>query len=152
MNAGSILQVESVAPTRTSEGAPTMALRLTRFAALTLIVLLATGQARAETKTIARCGAGFLEDVDGYPVLHLKGTPYEMGYQQGALLREHIRENMDNLLVKRADQMVELGFLKVKPRVAIDSIANFQKKFVPPKYYDELRGLAAGADIKYADA
>ena len=52
-----------------------MALRLTRFAALTLIVLLANGQARAETKTIARCGAGFLEEVDGYRVLHIKGDP-----------------------------------------------------------------------------
>ena len=102
-----------------------MALRLTRFAALTLIVLLANGQARAETKTIARCGAGFLEDVDGYRVLHLKGTPYEMGYQQGALLRDDIRENVHYLFdVKAKEMKVELGGVKLlDPRRVISGIA-----------------------------
>ncbi|MCP6769329.1 hypothetical protein NL529_31225, partial [Klebsiella pneumoniae] len=38
-------------------------------------------------QTVARCGAGWLELIDGYPVLHLKGTPYEMGYQHGALMK-----------------------------------------------------------------
>ena len=42
--------------------------------------------ATANCETIARCGEGWLEQIDGYPVLHLKGTPYEMGYQHGALL------------------------------------------------------------------
>ena len=42
-----------------------MAPRFTRYATLTLLVLLAKGQACAGTKTIARCGAGFLEEVDG---------------------------------------------------------------------------------------
>src|SRR5438046_1714468 len=37
-------------------------------------------------ETIARCGAGWLETIDGYLVLHVKGTPYEMGYQHGALV------------------------------------------------------------------
>ena len=31
-----------------------------------LLLLLASPLARAETKTIARCGEGFLEEVDGY--------------------------------------------------------------------------------------
>lgn len=43
---------------------------------------------RGETRTIARCGKGWLETIDGYPVVHVKGTPYEMGFQHGALLRE----------------------------------------------------------------
>ena len=87
-----------------------MALRLTRFAALALIVLLASAPARAETKTLARCGAGFLEQVDGYRVLHLKGTPYEMGYQQGALPRDDIRENVHYLFdVKGKEMKVELA-------------------------------------------
>jgi hypothetical protein len=124
-----------------------------RLALIMLVALWALAALPRESaaQTVARCGKGWLELVDGYPVLHLKGTPYEMGYQHGALYKEHIRENMDNILVKRAEQMIDLGIVKVKPRVAIDSIANFQKKFVPQKYYDELRGLAAGADIKYAD-
>ena len=42
-------------------------------------------------ETIARCGDGWLERIDGYPVLHVKGTPFEMGYQHGALLKESVR-------------------------------------------------------------
>ena len=69
-----------------------------RPSALFLFAILAACQAPgAETKTLARCGAGFLEDNNGYRVLHLKGTPYEMGYQQGALLRDDIRENVHYL-------------------------------------------------------
>lgn len=37
-----------------------------------------TAQAGA-TRTLARSGDGFLEEIDGYRVLHLKGEPYEMG-------------------------------------------------------------------------
>ena len=69
---------------------------MVRWVACGLLVLTGTcfevaPSARAETKTIARCGQGFLESVDGYRVLHLKGTPYEMGYQQGALLKDDIK-------------------------------------------------------------
>src|SRR6185436_231401 len=59
---------------------------------------LATLTAVARAETIARCGQGWLERVDGYLVLHLKGTPYEMGYQHGALLKDHIRENLRYLV------------------------------------------------------
>ncbi len=44
-------------------------------------------------ETVARCGQGWLEMIDHYPVLHLKGSPYEMGYQHGVLLKESVREN-----------------------------------------------------------
>jgi hypothetical protein len=60
---------------------------------------------------------------------------------------------MENILVKRIEQTVDVGgFLKVKPRFAIDMITSIQKDFVPQKYYDELRGLAAGSGLKYEDA
>lgn len=122
-------------------------------AALVVIVaLLAVWSREGAAQTVARCGKGWLELVDGYPVLHLKGTHYEMGYQHGALYKEHIRENMHNLLVKRGEEKLKYGPITVKPRGMIDSIARIQQKFVPQKYYDELRGLAAGADLKYEDA
>ncbi|MBS0264379.1 MAG: peptidase C45 [Planctomycetes bacterium] len=125
--------------------------RLTVFCLLVL-VFVASAVRDASAQTVARCGQGWLELVDGYPVLHLKGTPYEMGYQHGALYKQHVRENMDNLLVKRGDQTVQVGPLKVKPRSVIDSITAVQKKHVPEKYWEELRGLSAAADIKYQDA
>ena len=79
--------------------------RLTRFAALSLLVMVWAFPAPAQTKTTSRCGAGFLENHNGYRVLHLKGTPYEMGYQQGALLRDDIRENVHYLFDVKGKEM-----------------------------------------------
>ena len=82
----------------------------TQIAAFLLVMLAVAGPiARAETKTLARCGAGFLEEVDGYRILHVKGEPYEMGYQQGALLRDDIRENVRFLFEVKAKDMKEIG-------------------------------------------
>ena len=108
---------------------------------------------RAETKTLARCGAGFLEEVDGYRVLHVKGEPYEMGYQQGALLRDDIRENVRFLFdVKAKELKVELGGLKLlDPKRAIQGIAAGQRKFVPERFFDEMRGIADGAGLDVQD-
>lgn len=102
-------------------------------------------------QTVARCGQGWLERIDGYPVLHLKGSPYEMGYQQGALLRESIRQNMHNLLVVKGDESIKLGFVSVRPRTVIESITLIQRSFVPQKYFDEMEGVAAGAEVKPRD-
>lgn len=119
------------------------------WTALCLAVLQATGSAQ----TVARCGEGWLELIDGYPVLHLKGSPYEMGYQHGALLKESVRANLHNLLQVRADvPLAEAGPLKVKPRDLIRTIIEIQKKHIPEKYFEEMRGLAAGAEIDLDDA
>ena len=103
--------------------------------------------------TVARCGQGWLETIDGYPVLHLKGTPYEMGYQHGALLREHCRQNMKTILIDKAEEvkLVEFGPLKVTPRTAIDMIVAFQEPHVSPRYFEEMEGLAAGSGLSVAD-
>ena len=116
--------------------------------ALGLVVFLAVAPlaAQAESKTVARCGAGFLEEVDGYRVLHVKGTPYEMGYQQGALLKDDIRENVRYLFeVKAKELKLEVGGLNLlDPKRAIQGIAAGQKKFVPARFHEELRGVADG--------
>lgn len=117
-----------------------------------LLFLTIAGQAiRAET--VARCGDGWLERIDGYLVLHLKGTHYEMGYQHGALLRDHVRQNLHNLLEVRGDEVLaEIGPLAIKPRQLIETIVKVQRPYVPQKYLDEIRGLADGAEIKFEDA
>jgi hypothetical protein len=102
-------------------------------------------------QTVARCGQGWLEKIDGYPVLHLKGSPYEMGFQQGALLKQAILKNMDNILVQKGEERIQVGFLKLRPRDAIEAIVNIQRPFVPAKYFDEMDGVAAGAGIKTKD-
>lgn len=126
-----------------------------RFCGIYLVILSIViwfSPGAADAQTIARCGAGWLEKVDGYLVLHVKGTPYEMGYQQGVLLKEDVRKNMYNLLNDKGDTtLVELGPIKLKPRQAIETIIQIQKPYTPQKYVDEMRGLAAGAEIAYVD-
>ncbi len=119
---------------------------------LLVLALIATATRQTAAQTVARCGEGWLERIDGYPVLHLKGTPYEMGYQHGALLKNDIRQNMQAILVDRGEQTMDVGPLKVKPRKIIEVIAAIQKKFVPQKYYDEMKGLAAATELKMSDA
>lgn len=126
-------------------------MRLFLMTLLTTVFVSLNGSLSAET--IARCGKGWLEEINGYPVLHLKGTPWEMGFQHGALMKEQIRMNLHNLLVAKAGSAtVEVGPLKVTPRVGIEMIIKIQEPYVDPRYFEELDGLAAGADISVADA
>ena len=108
---------------------------------------------QAETKTIARCGAGFLEEVDGYRVLHVAGEPYEMGYQHGALLRDDIRENIRFLFqVKAKEITVEVKGLKLlDPKRVIQGIVSQQRKHIPGRFFDEMRGIADGAGVDVQD-
>jgi hypothetical protein len=115
-------------------------------------VLLPGLSVRAGEREIVRCGQGWLEYQGDLPILHLKGTHWEMGYQHGALLRENIHRNMDRLLNVEGDKtLVEFGPLKVKPRQAIEFIVGIQKPFIPQKYLDEMDGLAAGSGLPVED-
>lgn len=118
-----------------------------------LLAVWATTTLHAETKTIGRCGVGFLEEVNGYRVLHVKGTPYEMGFQQGALLKDHIRENVRFLFEEKAKELkVEFAGLKLlNPKRAIAGIAATQKKFVPERFFEEMQGIADGAELDVQD-
>lgn len=105
-----------------------------------------------DAETIATCGNGWLEKINGYHVLHLKGTPYEMGYQHGVLLRESVRKNLDTLLRVKGDQtLVEVAGFKLKPRDVLTQIIAVQKPFVAKKFTDEMDGLAAGAGLPTDD-
>jgi len=124
-----------------------------RLAYVTLgCALVVVSAASAGVETVARCGQGFLEKIDGYLVLHVKGTPYEMGYQHGALLREHIRQNMHYLLeVKGKQGKLKFMGMQVSPRDVIDAIVERERKFIPQEFMDELDGVADGAGLSHRD-
>jgi isopenicillin-N N-acyltransferase like protein len=109
--------------------------------------------ASASAQTIARCGDGWLEKIDGALVLHLKGTPYEMGYQHGALLKEQVHGNLHNLVEVKAKEhtLVEFAGVKVTPRFAIETIVQLQKPYVDRRYFQEMEGVARGSGTKVAD-
>jgi hypothetical protein len=119
------------------------------FGVLALIVWVTP--LRAEV--LRRSGQGWLESIDGYPVLHVKGSPYDMGRQHGELLRDQVQKNLQNLLaIENEKAVVDVGPLRLKPRQLIETIIKLQEPFVPPKYFEELRGLADGAGVSLADA
>lgn len=100
------------------------------------------------SQTIARCGKGWLETINGYKVLHLKGSPYEMGYQHGALLKDSVKDNLEYMIKVRGDQaLVKWQGVEVKPASLIRMIISIQKPFVPRKYFEELNGLAEGSGL-----
>jgi isopenicillin-N N-acyltransferase like protein len=126
---------------------------LRKILAVVTVAALFCGSA-AQAETVARCGKGWLELVDGYRVLHLKGSHYEMGYQHGALLKDHVRQNLDYILHEKGAAPVQLGPLRLYPKAAIVSISNYQteKNHIPQKYLDEIAGVAAGSGLSVADA
>ncbi len=87
-------------------------------------------------------------------MLHLKGTPREMGLQHGTLLKADIVEEVRFLFdVKAKEFKPEVFGLKVPldARRMILSISELQRKHTPSRYYEELRGIAEGAGVPYAD-
>jgi isopenicillin-N N-acyltransferase like protein len=111
-------------------------------------VLLAVVAAGARAETLARHGAGWLEEIDGYLVLHLEGTHREMGEQHGKLLADHIQQNVQFLVREKGETaLAELGPLGVTPNAVIKQIVGIQRKHVPDKYWEELEGLAAGSGL-----
>jgi isopenicillin-N N-acyltransferase like protein len=130
-------------------------LRSTLRALAAILILVGTvSTTLADSRTIARCGQGFLEEVDGTRILHLKGTPREMGFQHGTLLKADVIEEIRFLFdVKAKEFKLELLGIKVPldARRLILSISQLQRKYTPAKYYEELQGIAEGAGIPVED-
>lgn len=91
---------------------------------------------------------GYLEEVEGTKVLHLKGSPYEMGFQHGALAREQVRNTLsqiDNLL---NEAKKDYGL----PRFASEFLLSCEYRicmpYIPDRYQREMEGLADGSGVE----
>ncbi|KKH95432.1 hypothetical protein EO95_08880 [Methanosarcina sp. 1.H.T.1A.1] len=86
------------------------------------------------------------EEINRVKVLHLKGKPYEMGYQHGYLLADKI------------DLMVNRTLLATAAYVAAQTGSDLEKAeeilwlgqkaaepFLPPEFKEEMKGIADGA-------
>lgn len=86
----------------------------------------------------------YLEIYQGQSVLHLKGSPYELGYQHGRLLKKQIEGNVKQFVDDYL--MANQEHPQIKPFIAsLPSILTY----VPMDYQQELKGLADGAGIPY---
>ncbi len=93
---------------------------------------------------------GYTEDIDGTLVLHLKGSPYEMGYQRGSLAKDKVQ-----LMVKRFDELLakakeEMGLPKFAANLILDITYQLCAPYIPERYKREMEGVAdgSGADLQ----
>lgn len=113
-----------------------------------LLVLCLAAPASAGNRTIARCGQGWLEEIDGLMVLHVAGTPYEMGFQHGVLLKEHVKANLNHLLDDQFKKVrLDLPGFQIGPENLVAGIVELQKPHIPAWYTEEIRGVAEGAGL-----
>ena len=104
-------------------------------------VLPAAGQGK-----ITREGKGWLEVTpDGRRILHLKGEPYEMGYQHGKLLAGEVRQM--SVIILQVVGVVETLRAKEPFVERLRKIYACAKPHIPAEYIEEARGLAAGAGL-----
>lgn len=71
-------------------------------------------------------------------VLYLRGTPYEMGFQHGTLIREDVQSMYKKLI----------GLLKLKvDQDILDEVYDLMAPYIPLEEQEEMRGLAHGANV-----
>lgn len=81
--------------------------------------------------------------VHGVPVLHVRGTPFEMGKQQGLALKDQIRF----LEKEYCDAMI----VRAVGRRNLEEWADAVEKYIPAPYREEMRGIAEGAGMTYRE-
>ncbi len=75
-------------------------------------------------------------------VVYLRGSPYERGYQHGALLQKEIQDNLGYLYKKviskfHFKELFDESFERMRP-------------FIREEYFEEMHGLAHGAQVPLA--
>jgi predicted choloylglycine hydrolase len=77
---------------------------------------------------------------EGIHIVYLEGTPFEMGYQQGRLLKEYIRNN-----AKYSNMVIE----KLGNSESLQKNLKKLEKTHPPEFIEEIKGIAAGSEVPY---
>ncbi|HEO70364.1 MAG TPA: hypothetical protein ENN80_03810 [Candidatus Hydrogenedentes bacterium] len=93
---------------------------------------------------------GFVEEVNGTTVLHVKGSGYEMGYQQGALLKERAQAAINGFdkLLDLAEE--ETGVPRFVFGLVLDAVYRLCHPYIPERFQREMEGLAdsSGTDLR----
>ncbi|CAM9298062.1 unnamed protein product [Ectocarpus fasciculatus] len=95
-----------------------------------------------------------------FPIVHVYGDAYEVGYTQGLLQKDYLKEfisttyqyfvdlaleEMGDAMPKIFQEMIILGGLNA----ALDWAAEVTAPYTPQEFYDELRGLSDASGIDY---
>lgn len=85
------------------------------------------------------------EGKDKINVLYAQGTPYEVGFQHGRLLKEQVRANIGNVM-NLADLMIKKSNKPEVKQKLINGAKNLEQH-IPQHFKEEIRGLADGAEM-----
>lgn len=105
-------------------------------------LLLVAACAAHAAEPAATSGKGWREDVDGVRVVHLQGTPREIGLQHGVLLKNEIHFLLDYFINE------EKKFFGAGVDV-MERNAPRLEKFIPADLLEEMHGIAEGAGVPY---
>lgn len=91
-----------------------------------------------EAEVLSKASVGWTAD-GKIRVIRLVGTPYERGYQHGALLRGEVRDNLQYLYKQalntfHSQELFAESYERMRP-------------FIPQDYIDEMQGLAHGSKL-----
>jgi len=123
-------------------------------AALAALVVVAayvyTHPGRGPKETVDYAANAYVEKVNDTPVIHLKGTPYEMGYQHGALCQERTRAGLDAFEALLELGQRETGLPVFVMNFLLDCVYRRCSPYIPEKFKRELEGLADGSGVDLA--
>jgi len=92
-----------------------------------------------------------VEEHDGLRIVHLSGTPYELGYQHGTVLKEQVHASVRQIL-GYFRRYLKIPFVRSwAANWWLDGPWRAARPFVPPDYLEELRGLADGSGVPLRD-
>lgn len=77
-------------------------------------------------------------EVNNIKILHLSGTPYEMGFQHGRLIRDDVKANVHNIIGLAQ---------RFASEDVMDEVYDLMAPYIPLEDQEEMRGLAHGAGI-----
>jgi len=104
------------------------------------LVALGLFAAIAPAQTVDMSKA-WVKEKQGVTILHVAGTPYEMGVQQGRALRDEIREMMSSLWLNPINRLI--GDQMPVARNLVKRIS----AMCPAYLLEEMRGIADGAGV-----
>ncbi|MBI4612275.1 MAG: hypothetical protein HY720_01570 [Planctomycetes bacterium] len=99
---------------------------------------------RKKAVVVETWGAGFLEIEDGRKIVHVKGTPYEMGFQYGYLLEKDLASVVETLEAFAQGSRIPAfatGLVKLFAAIIF-------RPYFPADVLEEIRGIVDGAHEK----
>jgi hypothetical protein len=119
--------------------------KIVRYSLLLLIVLAISVSWPRVVPVPAPNPAGQLEHLAGVDVVYLQGAPYEMGLQQGTLLRDPLRDLVSNYL---HGHMIAGSSAS---HASLLSLIRLLEPGIPNALRREMQGIADGAGLSYQD-